>query len=509
MALTNKYKLTYFYQIEINQEKIRINIISSLIKLIKSSVFKVSLLYVFIFGFYYSQSMHDTLTIDQQQRDFEILSKTLLEYHQGLFDYSDSSEVYKRFDNLKEALQTEYSIVEQYALYANFIASINCIHTTCDNKLIKNDIKKTNFLLPFRTYYSNNRLITTQSFTKDSCLLIDSNDVILKINNLPIADIKTELFKMISSDGQNITYKEANLRFRFEYYYYLKYHPQDSLLISYSHKNDTLEKFFHTISYDSLLSQNQNKFRQKVKFKKAQKNLISYSDSNHHYVYLKLPYPLPKNLFHHYKIKQFFKNIDTTYFNNLVIDLRNNGGGKDQSYLAGFFTKDKYIFETATCNIKHFKPKYYKYFTRRYSYYNFAIRCFKFIKKQNIYCKPKTYYPGNLYVFINGLTGSAASNLASNLKEKSNAITIGEETGGGYRGCNTGLLYLELPHSKMTIAINHIKVKNNITKNYKLDGVTPKYIINKPFNQFDQTDYFIKKLKEIIQYNQVKTRVSK
>lgn len=502
MVLSNKYKLTYFYQNEINHMIIIINIIFSSINFINSNVIKKAFLrysFCFIFGFTFSQSMFDTLTINEQQRDFEILSQTLLEYHQGLFDYSDSSEIFERLENLKEVLKTKHSIVEQYALYANFIASINCIHTTCRNKIIRKDIKKTNLLLPFRTYYSNNNLIATQSYSKDSCLLIDTNDIILKINSLPISEIKSELFKMISSDGQNTTYKEASLRFRFEYYYYLNYLPEDSILLTYTHKKDTLEKYFYTISYDSLIPKTNSEINQKKKLKKEPNNLISYLDSSNRFVYLKLPYPLPKNFFYHYKIKHFFRNIDTTYFNNLVIDLRNNGGGKDQSHLAGYFTKNKYTFETATCDVKHFKPEYYKYFLNRFSYYNFTIRCYKFLKKQKIYCKPKTYYPGNLYVFTNGLTGSAASNLASTLKEKSNAIIIGEETGGGYRGCNTGLLYIELPHSKMVITINHIKVKNNITKEYELDGVTPNYYINIPYNYFNQTDYYIEELKEIIQ----------
>jgi len=452
-----------------------------------------------IFGFSYSQSMFDTLSISQQQTDFKILSETLLEYHQGLFDYSDSTEVFERLENLKEALKKQRSILEQYALYANFIASINCIHTTCKNKIIRKDMRKTNFLLPFRTYYSNNKLIATQNYSKDSCLLIDTNDIIIKINDLPIQEIKSELFKMISSDGQNTTFKEANLRFRFEYFYYLKYFPQDSILLTYSHKKDTLEKYFKTISYDSLISKTNSKIKKNKKLKKEPNNLVSFFDSTHHFIYLKPPYPLPKNLLYHYKTKRLFRNIDTIYFNNIVIDLRNNGGGKDQSHLAGYFTKNKYTFETATCNVKHFKPKHYKHFLNRYSYYNFSIRIYKFIKKQNIYCKPKTYYPGNLFVFTNGLTGSAASNLASTLKEKSNAIIIGEETGGGYRGCNTGLLFLELPHSKMVITINHIKVKNNIIKEYELDGVTPHHIINVPYDHIDQTDYHIEKLKGIIQ----------
>jgi C-terminal processing protease CtpA/Prc len=86
-------------------------------------------------------------------------------------------------------------------------------------------------------------------------------------------------------------------------------------------------------------------------------------------------------------------------------------------------------------------------------------------------------FKGNLYVLINGASGSMATVVASLLKGNERGIFIGEEGGGTMEG-NTShsSAKLILPNSKIRVAIPLVKTTNAVGFT-KGRGVYPDYYI--------------------------------
>jgi C-terminal processing protease CtpA/Prc len=85
----------------------------------------------------------------------------------------------------------------------------------------------------------------------------------------------------------------------------------------------------------------------------------------------------------------------------------------------------------------------------------------------------KRHYNGQVFVLINGMSFSASSQTATFLKENSNAIIIGEETGGGSRAINgMQIPVLRLPESRLLIHIPQVHLKYQLGKD-EGKGVMP------------------------------------
>ena len=77
----------------------------------------------------------------------------------------------------------------------------------------------------------------------------------------------------------------------------------------------------------------------------------------------------------------------------------------------------------------------------------------RYLNKKGFYegCSPNSiHFDGTIYILISGLTFSGGSEFAALAKNYTNAIFIGEETGGGYYG-NTSGSYLKftLPNTQL------------------------------------------------------------
>ena len=133
-----------------------------------------------------------------------------------------------------------------------------------------------------------------------------------------------------------------------------------------------------------------------------------------------------------------------------------------------------------------YKNYFMKKFSFQYLVSNLVGRTVMFPNETIL--SPKSHFNGQIYVLINGRTASAASNLASILKEWTNAIIIGQESGGGYKSCNSGGTFLKLPNSQLLIPTRSAKFENNVLVSYENDGVTPDYLIPDQCGQDSKVD---------------------
>lgn len=190
-------------------------------------------------------------------------------------------------------------------------------------------------------------------------------------------------------------------------------------------------------------------------------------------------------------INDTFERLAKEKINNLVVDLRDNTGGSDEN--AVFFTRhffdkpfrywDKIeVTEASARDVKGVVLKmFYRKPIQKDSMWLWQkarhVRDFDFYEEQYPARKP---YSGHTYVLINGFTMSSSADVAAILSHNQKATFIGQETGGGYQGNNSGMM----PAAKVepfgfTITVPLQKYVNYVetTKNFG-KGTMPDHLVH-------------------------------
>jgi C-terminal processing protease CtpA/Prc len=164
-------------------------------------------------------------------------------------------------------------------------------------------------------------------------------------------------------------------------------------------------------------------------------------------------------------LKSAFLSIRQNGTNNLIIDVRNNEGGKDKrgALLLSWLMDKKFRYYDrlqATTNKKYTVSPY----ARLPKFYGIMRHLIKqtdtgtFVWNHNPNLKmqkpKKDSYTGKVYILINGGSFSVTSEFAAVAHYLKRATFIGEETGGGYYGNNSGtFMIVTLPNSRLNLGI--------------------------------------------------------
>jgi C-terminal processing protease CtpA/Prc len=143
--------------------------------------------------------------------------------------------------------------------------------------------------------------------------------------------------------------------------------------------------------------------------------------------------------------RKSFRTIQKEQVQNLVIDLRENGGGRVQnSILLGRYLAD-HPFKVGDSVVaisrrfqygRYIKPSLVYWFAMHFGATKMADGKIHIRHYENHEFQPRgrNHFDGKIYVLQGGYTFSAATMFLSHIKGQKNVTTIGEETGGGYYG---------------------------------------------------------------------------
>jgi C-terminal processing protease CtpA/Prc len=187
------------------------------------------------------------------------------------------------------------------------------------------------------------------------------------------------------------------------------------------------------------------------------------------------------------KYKEFynevFEKIDSAKTQNLVIDLRDNTGGRldEIGNLYAYLATNTYQFIEKGQTVTRFPFLKGSVSSKNSVLLNtfgvlmapFAapiellkgskkdgIRYYKFSTSKKNKRPNRVFYKGKIYVLINGNSFSASSILSTNLNATKRATFVGEETGGHYNGTVAGISkFISLPHSKVVMSFGLIQIQ--------------------------------------------------
>ncbi|MEO8086694.1 MAG: S41 family peptidase, partial [Bacteroidota bacterium] len=378
-------------------------------------------------------------------------------------------------------------------LLSKVVNQIGCGHTkVVAPKPDQDKLDEGKTAIPFQPFWQDDKLFVLRNFSD----LNDSDFLgaeIVSINGHDTADILKDLFAIFPSDGNNMTHKYRLITppRNFTRYFYYLYGYAESYQVEYFSMNDsTIKKStLAGLVFDDLITIREKRyalyyFEPPVEFKLNEDKKGAYlriTSFDKEY--------LEKSKINYTKFLQtVFKEIETDHILNLILDLRYNGGGTDEygKILFSYFVNQEFdYYKSLTMNKQGYD--FFKYTSRP------GMKAPKGMLKANEqgtfddvqhpnFGKQKPAlptFPGNIYVLINGACFSTTCECLSMLHSYTKSIFIGEETGGGYYGNNSGPTPdMTLPNTKIRIEIPLMKYLMAVKDyKYKDRGLIPDYIV--------------------------------
>jgi C-terminal processing protease CtpA/Prc len=429
---------------------------------------------------------YQKFSADTVKHSIEALTKELSLKHPGFYRYNSIENFNKYIDSVNATIHDSLSELEVFRKLKPVIVKIGCLHTGISLPLVyKNYLNGQPNLFPFKLYFSNNKVYIVKNYSSTKAIL--SGDEIISINGQDMDKIISQLLTLIPSDGYNLTMKYRSMNLQFPLWYRdIDLTENFSVVIKQNNIEKTYQikgEKYSDISQDGFLKEpvwtKQLDFKLDKDFAvltihSFAKTEIKKTDQNF------------KNF-----IDKAFLELASKNIRNLIVDLRDNTGGSDPfaAYFTSYFFDKPFRYwdriEVTEAIAKEIKGPGLRLF------YNKPIRKdsswlwlkgkhvddFDFYEVQN---PAKNNFKGRTYILINGFCLSSCADVAAVLSYNKKAIFIGQETGGGYQGNNSGMI----PDSridpfgfKLTVPLqkfyNYVDTSKNIGR-----GTMPDYPLN-------------------------------
>lgn len=418
--------------------------------------------------------------INGQQEDYRIFSN-VLKSKEGTLDMhlsADSVDFY--LDILRRELETEKSSLEQFKLYSEMIARLNCGHTqVISNRTVQAEWLMEMKSLPIDVYLLGRRLIVGKIVPEDSenilrdklssreSTYIKPGSEILMIDSLTVPEMMTGISRYISSDEGGMEFKYFQASQMFEFYRHLAFPlDKDSVMVKYvTPKSDTHVVYMQP-GKAPIHSMNERLMQAAREYNESELDMGKFKVVNGKYGYFRFTsFSASSGNAYDAFLKESFEELKRKKVKYLVVDLRGNTGGVMQYEFIKYFVGEginvgRYIIAKPYSKSKN------KYLRKvNMPYIRYAVLSWQQKRKvrdgsfnegtiMTDYVDPNLIYDGEVCVITNEGTFSSASILASQLKTMAKAYVVGRPAGGSFYSGNAGTLMLKLPESGLEFSIN-------------------------------------------------------
>jgi hypothetical protein len=428
---------------------------------------------------------------EKLKEDYKLFRNILEESHPGLYWYTSRDSMDYYFNNGYSAIKDSMTEPQFRNVLAYVITKIDCGHTSVRySKRYSDYIDTANIaLFPLGLkFWQDTMIVTVNINRKDS--LLKRGTVITSINGLSQRQLRDTLFDYMVTDGYSITgkYQALSNGFNFGSWYRNIFGlPQDINV----HYLDALGNEFETIIHPYSFKADTSKriadiiiplYKPSKRERKAQRLFATRNlqvDTTG-----KTAFMTVNTFAHGNHLKKFFRSsfklLKQKNIQNLIIDVRSNGGGdaSNSTLLTKFIIDKKFKLADSLYAVTR-SSKYDKYIESSFLYeammYFITKRQsdekyhFGYFERHYFQPKTKNHFYGQVYVLIGGNSFSATTLFAGSLKGQKNVTLVGEETGGAYYGNNAWMIPdVTLPHTGIRFRLP--KFRLIVDKNRAKDG---------------------------------------
>jgi hypothetical protein len=445
------------------------------------------------------------LSARQMGKDLDVLNKHLRKWHPTYYAYTEKEEMNAFYDSLKTVCAEPKTTREFRQIIHLALNKVGCGHIGLQMPKKMPSLDSIN-AIPFDVFLLKNRLFVRKYYGKDTVFKV--GDELTKINNVSAQQLIKNLGNFISSDGFNTTHKEAVLEQYFPIYYYLAQGQITEFKIKTS-ENNAIKSIAATKRSTSVQQFVRNRSDSTNLIIKGNGIALYKVDFDTKTMLIDFKSFLGKGQQRTYA--KIFKYLRQNDVQNLIVDLRDNGGGnvfKGNNFLKYFHKSTFFACNlTRKPNLTIINPKFKAGFFVRITPLFFMLNPLQYPSKRGWHHvfpfvkKFKNHYDNKTYVITNGRTFSMAAYAASVLKNKVGATTFGEESGGS-NVCSRGMAggKIKLPNSKMMISLNVYNMRYNRNEKDNGHGVMPDYEVNYTIQEkIMKVDLELDKIKELIE----------
>lgn len=459
----------------------------------------------------FNSQLQQPIPVEKLQKDVDYSYKKLKQLHPKLYWYISKEKLDYKFDSLKNAIKQPMTGLAFYKELSPVLRSVGQGHlgiTPSLKKLSKKEQKllKKRGKSPFSQLdleLIDNKLIILKNRSRHAT--IKETAEIVSINNENPVELINQYKRRVSSDGYNQTFYNRYLGKYFGNFYTVdKGKIQDSLqLVIRQDDKDSLyvirRDTFGTNTKESKvkLSKTEIKKRNKIwnkfgynKDTKTNTRELKYVENDSTTAIMTIKQFSNGGFYSFYE--DSFKELAKKGTKNLIIDLRNNPGGRlmEIEYLYSYLVDKPFVFideyevvsRTSKLHADYFKGggPILKFFKILGAPIYYSVNYLKVRKEGDKYISSNAFsklrnpkpnnFKGKIYVLINGGSFSASSVISSNLKSTKRAFFVGEETGGAYNGTVAAQMPLvQLPNSKVNLRIG-LALVSATSKTTEIEG---------------------------------------
>lgn len=454
------------------------------------------------------------------QQDYLLLKNILEKKHPSLYWYTSKDSMDFFFTNYYNAIIDSMTEMQfGWKILAPVISKIHCGHTSFMmskeyNKWVVNK-RHPSFPL-YLKIWNDTMLVTVNLNRKDS--ILKKGTIIKSINGIPTQNLVKTFFDHMSQDGYSYNLNYIRLSANFPYYHRNIFGLSKNYNISFL---DSLgvQKEINIPLYNP--PQDTSKVRtSSILVKKSEEQIRKEKLLGKRSMIIDTAYNtalITLNTFSSGNLRSFFrqsfKEIRKKNIQNVILDLRSNGGGRMNlsTLLTKYVSRKPFkVADSSYAVTKSLRP-YTKYVKNKFLN-NIALFFFTHKKRDGLYHfkvwenkvhKPKknNHFGGDLYILINGPTFSASTLFCNIIKGQERVTLIGEEAGGGWHG-NSGILIPDIilpnTHLKVRLPLFRIVQYNHVPNNGQ--GIMPDIYVGTDYEALKKgEDKKMKIAKELIQ----------
>ncbi|HXT68284.1 MAG TPA: S41 family peptidase [Vicinamibacterales bacterium] len=407
-----------------------------------------------------------TLRPAQLQEDFDTLRRAVEEAHGGLYRFTPRAELSRLFDATRGQLDRPMTRFEFHTLVSEALSAIRDGHTRLELDDATTAELGAAKLLPLRVTLERGRLIVASNDTVANTSVQPGMELV-SINGRPVPEIVAAISKTISPDGFIETGKASRLARSFPQLYWLVVEQGGTFTVVAKEGEN------HTVlaTLNGVTTAERGKQTNPVSL--TYLTNAAKLDSSRETISLTF---LQGDAVGVLRIRAFegatfvsvlsgaFDTLASKKSTALILDLRGNGGGVDmygvalvsQFMRAPFQYFDRVIVTTV-------RPSFATWNADTFS----ALRSGTTPAPDGGFLIGHALHPavgvlqpasrpftGKLVVLIDGGTFSTSADVCAQLRSRTDAVFVGEETGGAAEGNTSGLnAQIVLPHSGMKLKV--------------------------------------------------------
>ena len=405
--------------------------------------------------------------------DLEYLNNSLKDAHYNLYAYTSEEDFSKNYKNVKKSIPKDVNLLQATTIFQQVISAANNGHTEIDFPAASYGTYAYSggTLFPLEISFENNKSLIRKNFSDDPDIEIGSE--IISINGTLINDVLAKIYPQISAERTYL--KNAKIEmYSFPRLYWQVFGKQDDFQVEIL-SNGNVKK--HSIKAVNLIEGYEMKrsevlnAKMDLKFfdKSAYLNPGNFSGDEQKY----------RNF-----IDSAFAEIKYSHSKNLIIDLRNNGGGNDSfsDYLVSYFANKPFRWNSEfTLKTSQFLKEHTRkhndttdaYFQEILTHKNGEIYHYEF---DEYLPQPKQKrFDGEVYVLVNRQSHSQSAVTASQIQDYKFGTIVGEET-GDFPTLYASQIQYTLPNTEIVVKVSKGQIVR-VNGSKKQEGVIPDIVI--------------------------------